>query len=135
MTTFIQIHTLQTFAACNLNRGDDGRPKTLVYGGVERLRYSSQALKYALRNSPVLRTTLGEVFGTRTKLLGLDVRDHLLKKVSPEKAAEIGAHLTAVCGKIDEKAPGGLKSTTLYFLGPDEKKALYELAESAAEGK
>ena len=27
MTTFIQIHTLQTFPACNLNRGDDGRPK------------------------------------------------------------------------------------------------------------
>jgi CRISPR system Cascade subunit CasC len=135
MTTFIQIHTLQTFAACNLNRGDDGRPKTLVYGGVERLRYSSQALKYALRNSPVLRTILGEAFGTRTKLLGHDVRDHLLKKkVSPEKAAEIGAHVTAVCGKIDEKEPDGLKSTTLYFVGPDEKKALYERAESAAKG-
>ena len=58
MTTFIQIHTLQTFPACNLNRGDDGRPKTLVYGGVERIRYSSQALKYALRNSPVLRRPL-----------------------------------------------------------------------------
>ena len=110
MTTFIQIHTLQTFAACNLNRGDDGRPKTLVYGGVKRLRYSSQALKYALRNSPVLRTTLGKVFGTRTKMLGQDVRDHLLKmKVSPAKAAEIGAQITEVCGKIDEKEPDGLK--------------------------
>jgi CRISPR system Cascade subunit CasC len=136
MTTFIQIHTLQTFAACNLNRGDDGRPKTLVYGGVERLRYSSQALKYALRNSPVLRTTLGEVFGTRTKMLGHDVHDHLVKmKVSPAKAAEIGAQVTEVCGKIDEKQSDGLKATTLYFVGPDEKKALYVLAESAAKGK
>jgi CRISPR system Cascade subunit CasC len=136
MTTFVQIHTLQTFPACNLNRGDDGRPKTLVYGGVERIRYSSQALKYALRNSPVLRATLGDVFGKRTKLLGHAVQEHLLKKnVSPQKAAEIGAHVTDVCGKADEKDPSGLKTTTLYFIGQDEEKALYGLAESAAAGK
>jgi CRISPR system Cascade subunit CasC len=136
MTTFVQIHTLQTFPACNLNRGDDGRPKTLVYGGVERIRYSSQALKYALRNSPVLRTTLGDVFGKRTKWLGRAVQEHLLKRnVSPVKAAEIGARVTEVCGKVDEKDPNRLKATTLYFIGPDEEKALYELAESAAAGK
>jgi len=136
MTTFVQIHTLQTFPACNLNRGDDGRPKTLVYGGVERIRYSSQALKYALRNSPVLRTTLGNVFGKRTKWLGRAVQEHLLKRnVPPDKAAEVGAHVTEVCGKVDEKDPSRLKTTTLYFIGPDEEKALYELAESAAAGK
>jgi CRISPR system Cascade subunit CasC len=122
MTTFVQIHTLQTFPACNLNRGDDGRPKTLVYGGVERIRYSSQALKYALRNSPVLRTTLGNVFGKRTKWLGRAVQEHLLKRnVPPDKAAEVGAHVTEVCGKVDEKDPSRLKTTTLYFIGPDEE--------------
>jgi CRISPR system Cascade subunit CasC len=106
-----------------------------VYGGVERLRYSSQALKYALRNSPVLRTTLGEVFGKRTKWLGRDVREHLLElRVSSEKAEEIGARVTGVCGKVDEKEPSRLKSTTLYFVGPDEEKALYDLAERAAAG-
>jgi len=52
MTTFVQIHTLQTFPACNLNRGDDGRPKTLVYGGVERIRYSSQALNTHFETAP-----------------------------------------------------------------------------------
>jgi hypothetical protein len=136
MTTFVQIHTLQTFPACNLNRGDDGRPKTLVYGGVERIRYSSQALKYALRNSPVLRATLGDAFGKRTKLLGRIVQEHLKKKnVPPEKAAQIGAHITEVCGKVDEKDASGLKTTTLYFIGPGEEKALYELAESAAADK
>jgi CRISPR system Cascade subunit CasC len=136
MTTFIQIHTLQTFPACNLNRGDDGRPKTLVYGGVERIRYSSQSLKYALRNSPVLRETLGDVFGKRTKVLGRAVQEHLSKKnVPPDKAAEVGARVTEVCGKVDEKDPSRLKATTLYFIGPDEEKALYELAESAADGK
>jgi CRISPR system Cascade subunit CasC len=136
MTTFIQIHTLQTFPACNLNRGDDGRPKTLVYGGVERLRYSSQALKYALRNSPVLRKTLGDVFGKRTKFLGRAIQKHLLSSsVPPERAAEIGAYVTEVCGKVDDKDASRLKATTLYFVGPDEERALYELAESAAAGK
>src|SRR5215216_335940 len=113
MTTFIQCHTLQTFAACNLNRGDDGRPKTLVYGGVERIRYSSQALKYALRNSPILRAELGEVFGKRTKWLGREICEHLKKQnVPPKKAAEIGAQITEVCGKVDEKDASRQKSTT-----------------------
>jgi CRISPR system Cascade subunit CasC len=136
MTTFVQIHTLQTFPACNLNRGDDGRPKTLVYGGVERIRYSSQALKFALRNSPQLRATLGNVFGKRTKILGRDVQEYLLKKqVSPDKAAEIGARVTEVCGKVDDREASRLKTTTLYFIDPEEEQALYQLAESAAAGK
>src|SRR5262249_54534262 len=75
-------------------------------------------------------------FGKRTKVLGREVQDHLLKRnVPPEKAAEIGARVTEVCGKADEKDPSRLKATTLYFIGPDEEKALYELAESAAAGK
>jgi CRISPR system Cascade subunit CasC len=107
-----------------------------MYGGVERIRYSSQALKYALRNSPVLRKTLGDVFGKRTKVLGRDIQKHLLSRnVPPEKAAEIGARVTEVCGKADDKDASRLKTTTLYFVGPDEEKALYELAESAAAGK
>jgi CRISPR system Cascade subunit CasC len=136
MTTFIQIHTLQTFPACNLNRGDDGRPKTIIYGGVERIRYSSQALKYALRNSPTLRAALGDVFGKRTKLLGHEVCDYLHKKQSVplEKAEQIGAHVTEVFSKIDDKDHSGLKSTTLYFVGPDEEKAVYDLAQKAATG-
>jgi CRISPR system Cascade subunit CasC len=135
MTTFIQIHTLQTFPACNLNRGDDGRPKTVIYGGVERIRYSSQALKYALRNGPALRAALGDVFGKRTKLLGYEIRDRLKTEGVPaEKADQIGAHVTEVFSKIDNRDPTGLKSTTLYFVGPDEEKAVYELAWKAAAG-
>jgi CRISPR system Cascade subunit CasC len=84
----------------------------------------------------VLRETLGDVFGKRTKVLGRAVQEHLSKKhVPPDKAAEIGARVTEVCGKVDEKDSSRLKATTLYFIGPDEEKALYELAESAAHGK
>ena len=37
----------------NLNRDDTGRPKTLSFGGVDRLRVSSQSLKRAFRTSDV----------------------------------------------------------------------------------
>src|SRR5262249_51055862 len=121
MTTFIQIHTLQTFPACNLNRGDDGRPKTVKYCGVERIRYSSQALKFALRNGPALRAALGDVFGKRTKWLGYEIRDRLkAEKVPAEKADQIGAHVTEIFSKIDDEDATGLKSKTLYFVGRDE---------------
>jgi hypothetical protein len=84
----------------------------------------------------MLRETLGDVFGKRSKVLGRAVQEHLLKRnVSPEKAAEIGARVTEVCGKADEKDPSRLRTTTLYIIGPDEEKALYELAESVAAGK
>src|SRR5437660_10001447 len=118
MTTFIQIHTLQTFPACNLNRGDDGRPKTLVFGGVERIRYSSQALKYALRNSPVMKGELGDVFGKRTKWLGREIQGYSVKKGVPaKKTAEAGAHVTKVWGRNYVKAGNCLQATTLHFVG------------------
>jgi len=49
MTTFIDIHVLQTVPSSNMNRDDTGRPKTGFFGGVTRARVSSQAWKRATR--------------------------------------------------------------------------------------
>lgn len=49
MTTFIDIHVLQTVPSSNINRDDTGRPKTAIFGGVQRARVSSQAWKRATR--------------------------------------------------------------------------------------
>ncbi|RHW25831.1 type I-E CRISPR-associated protein Cas7/Cse4/CasC [Nocardioides immobilis] len=49
MTTFIDIHVLQTVPSSNLNRDDTGSPKTAIFGGVRRARVSSQAWKHATR--------------------------------------------------------------------------------------
>ena len=49
MTTFIDIHVLQTVPSSNINRDDTGSPKTAVFGGVRRARVSSQAWKRATR--------------------------------------------------------------------------------------
>ncbi len=46
---FINLHILTTIGYSNLNRDDTGAPKTCYYGGVQRARISSQALKRAKR--------------------------------------------------------------------------------------
>jgi len=46
---FIDIHILQTVPFSNLNRDDKGTPKTVVYGGAQRARVSSQSWKRATR--------------------------------------------------------------------------------------
>lgn len=59
MTTFIDIHVLQTVPSSNMNRDDTGRPKTGFFGGFTRARASSQAWKRATRKD--FKTYLPEV--------------------------------------------------------------------------
>ena len=47
----IELHVIQSFAPSNLNRDDVGYPKETFFGGYRRARVSSQAWKYAIRNS------------------------------------------------------------------------------------
>ena len=46
---FLQFHLLTAFPPHNVNRDEDGRPKTVRYGDVQRGRISSQARKRAIR--------------------------------------------------------------------------------------
>jgi len=76
----IEIHVIQDHGPSNMNRGEDGRPKTAFYAGTQRLRISSQCWKRALRQprpaghrdveTGVFERTVGSShFGVRTKLL------------------------------------------------------------------
>ena len=49
MTTFVDIHALQTLPPSNINRDDTGSPKSAFFGGVQRQRVSSQAWKSVIR--------------------------------------------------------------------------------------
>lgn len=49
MSTYIDVHVIQTLPPSNVNRDDTGSPKSAVYGGVRRARVSSQAWKRATR--------------------------------------------------------------------------------------
>ena len=47
---YVDIHALQTVPYANLNRDDLGSPKTVIYGGAERTRVSSQSWKRVVRH-------------------------------------------------------------------------------------
>jgi CRISPR system Cascade subunit CasC len=50
LSTFVDIHIIQTVPPANLNRDDTGSPKSARFGGVRRARVSSQAWKRAARS-------------------------------------------------------------------------------------
>ncbi|GLZ77715.1 type I-E CRISPR-associated protein Cas7/Cse4/CasC [Actinorhabdospora filicis] len=76
--TIVDFHVLQTVPPSNLNRDDNGSPKTAVYGGKRRARVSSQAWKRAIRDA----------FGV---LLDRDALGHRTKQVVEVLAARITA--------------------------------------------
>lgn len=90
MDKFIQLHILTNYGPSNLNRDDLGRPKTVVVGGAQRLRVSSQCLKRAWRT--------GEVFeigtGIRTKEIGIKIKDALTTDLTLQQVLD-GANISS----------------------------------------
>lgn len=81
MTTFIDIHALQTLPPSNINRDDTGSPKSAFFGGVQRQRVSSQAWKSVIRRdfeSHLDRSKLG----VRTRLVADKVVARILDLAS-----------------------------------------------------
>jgi CRISPR system Cascade subunit CasC len=140
---FVELHALVSHAPSNLNRDDLGAPKTAVFGGVRRLRISSQCLKRSWRaapNSPfraefaVERERLGE----RTSRLG----NAVLEQMGDEKLSELeGRGLNALLSSIgrgesstEEKKKGdpddddlkaeSTETAHLLYLSQDEQAAV-----------
>jgi CRISPR system Cascade subunit CasC len=137
MSRFIQIHALTVYAPSNLNRDDTGRPKTAKFGGAERLRISSQALKRAIRTSDAFKARLKDHRGERTQRLGEDIRAHLQAKGMSTEAALAGARKIAeVFGKLkDAKDKNPAYIEQLAFVAPEERAAALALADDLASGK
>ena len=140
MTHFVQVHFLTAYPPSNPNRDDQGRPKTASYGGVTRLRLSSQSLKRAARLSDAMRNELAGHMGERTQRLGEEIREHLLRKgASEKKAGTIARDVADTFGKIDEKAikdnPAHVRIRQLAFVSPAERAAAFEWAEKLLAGE
>ena len=137
---FIQLHLLTVYPPSNPNRDDVGRPKTAFYGGVHRLRISSQSLKRAVRLSPAMTENLKGNMGERTQRLGDEVISHLKEKGAPDNSArQIAMSITEIFGKIDKEAEKKNKdharTRQLAFISPDERKAAMEMADRALDGE
>jgi CRISPR system Cascade subunit CasC len=130
MTNFLQFHVLTTYPAANLNRDDTGRPKTLHFGGVERLRVSSQSLKRAMRTSADFAAALHGAIGTRSNTFTDALVAALRQRQMPDD------EITKRVGKVIEKDKLGkpkkesaLHTEQLVHLGPEELARLEALAD------
>ncbi len=141
MSRFIQLHLLTAYPPANLNRDDTGRPKTALLGDALRLRVSSQSLKRAWRTSDVFEEAIGsQHLGTRTKLLGVDLHQRLVRGGVADKAAREWARAMAgQFGKLkaDKKSENDedLQIEQLAHISPSERGAVQALAVACAERK
>lgn len=137
MTDFLQLHLLTAYGPSNLNRDDTGRPKSVVFGGVPRLRVSSQSLKRAWRTSDVFGARLEGHLADRTQRLGKDVLDRLIEGgMNDDDAKGVARKIAGVFGKL--KKEGDDNPTfieQLAFVSPQERQKAFALADRALDGE
>ncbi|MEV0372578.1 type I-E CRISPR-associated protein Cas7/Cse4/CasC [Streptomyces sp. NPDC050636] len=105
--TFLDIHILQNVPPSNINRDQDGSPKTAVFGGVKRARVSSQAWKRATRTAFEADGALAGEDAVRTRQLPQMIADQLAERVPAlaEKADAIGMAAAFAMFKVAAKKP------------------------------
>ena len=131
MSRFIQIHLLTAYPPANLNRDDQGRPKTAKMGGYDRLRVSSQCLKRTWRTSDVFESTIDK--GQRTK----EVASYALEKLAGFSAltkteqVTIAKNIAKVFGPLDGDS---LQLKTLAFVSQAEFRNVDKVIKSFKNG-
>jgi len=145
----VEIHVLQSFPPANLNRDENGMPKSTVFGGRTRARISSQCQKRAVRSHYHEYSGLDKkLFAKRSKNWITEVA----KKLKGEDITPEQAQITAACaitvftekpeskGKVKkvkakskktEELSDGQEETkdtvdTMLFLGNSELDAILE---------
>jgi len=109
---YVDIHVLQDVPPANLNRDDTGSPKSARYGGVDRLRVSSQAWKRATRLD--FSRHMGEdELGVRTRRVHETLVKSLMSAGIPEDGAKpVASELL----KQINITPGKKSEETAYLL-------------------
>ena len=131
MADFLQLHLLTVYGPSNLNRDDTGRPKSVVFGGVPRLRISSQSLKRAWRTSDVFADKLEGHLADRTQRLGKDVLDRLVAGgMEADEAMKTARNIAGAFGKLKSE---GTFIEQLAFVSPEERERAFALADQALE--
>ena len=139
MSTYVDIHIIQNLPPSCVNRDDSGSPKSAVYGGVRRLRVSSQSWKRATRLYFNDLLDAKDV-GVRTKRV-VEVLAERITEDAPELAdAAAGlAEKVFAAARIKLAPPRGKKdapqeSGYLLFLSTSQIERLAGLAIASARG-
>jgi CRISPR system Cascade subunit CasC len=117
----VELHLLTPHAPANLNRDDFGRPKTALFGGTERGRISSQAIKRAIRKSKLVEERLADRISTRSLHIPQMLFDQLKAGYGEdhqERLKELCEAVTFALGKPDKN--NSLKTSQIVFLTPAE---------------
>ena len=137
MSTYVDIHIIQSLPPSCVNRDDSGSPKSAVYGGVRRLRVSSQSWKRATRLYFNDLLDAKDV-GVRTKRV-VEVLAERLTEDAPELAGDAVTLAEGVfkAARIKLSPPRGKKdapqeSGYLLFLSTSQIARLAELAIASA---
>lgn len=119
---FLDLHALQTLPFSNPNRDEEGNPKTVVFGGAERTRISSQSWKRRIRLD--VETKLGDpAVRTRRVVRGVAERLHQQHDWPLDEAEAAGRQVARSAGNgikleksKDEKNEEILTTSVLLFL-------------------
>jgi len=140
MNRFIQLHLLTSYPPANLNRDDQGSPKTAKMGGFDRLRVSSQCLKRTWRTSEIFKESLADHIGIRTKRIGLDAAKKFEESgIKQENAIAWGKKIAnAFADKTESGKNDPFNETILkqpVHLSPDEYQLVQDLIEVITKEK
>ena len=137
MADFLQLHLLTAYGPSNLNRDDTGRPKSIVFGDVARLRVSSQSLKRSWRTSAVFAEKLNGHLADRTQRLGKELFDRLREGgMEDDQALQAARNIAGVFGKIKpEKDKTPVFIEQLAFVSPEERAKAFALVDKALGGE
>lgn len=123
-----EIHMLKNYPPTNLNRDENGAPKTCFFGGVNRGRISSQCLKRTWRTSSVFQQEIGaENLGIRTRKLPELVGEKLLEMGVDAKNVElIVPKISGFGTKEGAENKKGSYTAQVIFFGPQDIQAAAE---------
>ena len=129
--TIIDFHVIQTVPPSNLNRDDTGRPKTALYGGVQRARVSSQAWKKAIRKMFRERFEEHEL-GMRTKRI-VDLAAKRIGELNGEIAREETLDLAEKAFNAAGVTTKDREAQALFFISATQVDALARAAVDARQ--
>ena len=135
----VELHLLTPHAPANLNRDDFGRPKTALFGGTERGRISSQAIKRAIRKSDFVAERLADKISTRSLHIPQMLYDEMKEQYEGEAGERLGIVCEAVANglgkaeKIDKDDEFALKTSQIVFLTQDEIARLRRFVRDTVE--
>lgn len=135
---FIQIHTLISYPGVLLNRDDAGMAKRLPYGGVSRIRVSSQSLKRHWRKAEDnwALDAIGAPMAVRSRMT---IEREIMPKIDAAPDVKLAIQIALakfLFGEknVDPKKPDSTEKRQTLLLGQPEIDFLTSLAIEAAAG-